>query len=60
MCLGDGFEVIRFVGVREHPVGQRGVDRGGHDVRGEDGRLRDAALCAYVLDGHFTRLEAGA
>ena len=33
MCLGDQLNVIRFVGMPAHAVGQRGIDRGGLNVR---------------------------
>ena len=59
MRLGDRLEIVGFVGVAEHPVGERGVDRRRSDVGREDGRLRHAALSAHVLDRHLAGLEAG-
>jgi hypothetical protein len=48
--LGERVEVVGLVGVREHAVRERGVDRGGDDVGGRDTRLGGAALRTHVVD----------
>ena len=50
MRLGHRLEVVGLVGVGEHAVGERGVDGGGAQIRGQHGRLRRAALRPDVAD----------
>ena len=59
MSFGHRLEVVGLVGVREHAVDQRGVDGRGHDIGGDDGRFRDAALRPRVADRHLSGFETG-
>ncbi len=58
--LGDRLEVVGFVGVREHAIGQRGVDCGGAEVGGQHRRLERAALRTHVADGRDSGRKLGA
>src|SRR5258708_1124376 len=53
MRLGDRLEIVRFVGMRAHRVGERGVDRrraeAGPDHRG----LFDAAEAPNIFQSHL-------
>jgi hypothetical protein len=53
MCFRDRLEVVGFVRVSEHAVGQRRIHRRRPDVRRQDGRLRDAALRTDEPDRHL-------
>jgi hypothetical protein len=44
MRLGHRLEVVGLVGVRAHAVGERGVDGGGAERRGQERRLGRAAI----------------
>ena len=57
MRLGQRIDIVRLVGVREHPVRQRCVDRGRLDVRAEHGGLLHAALRTDEADGRFPGSE---
>jgi hypothetical protein len=62
-ATGMGFrhrlEVVSFIGVTEHAMHQRSVDRRGPDIRGDDRGLCRASLSSHKADCHFSGLEFG-
>ena len=58
MGLGNRLEIVGLVGVAEHPVHQRGVDRRGLQVGGQHRRFGDTALQPDILNRHLAGLEA--
>ena len=60
MGLGDGLEVVGLVGVAEHAVGERRIDRSGPEVRRDDRGFLDAAQAAHIAQRHLARPHARA
>ncbi len=52
--------IIGLIGMGEHAVGQRRVDRRGDEIRAGDLRLTTAAQRADIFDRYFPRPEARA
>src|SRR5205807_6446053 len=59
MCFGDRLEIVRFIGMSEHPVRQRRIDGGRSDIGRDDRCFGNAALFPHELDGHFAWGQAG-
>ena len=59
MRLRRRMRVVGLVGMREHPVGQRGLDRPADDVRRGDGRDPLAAIRARELDRELAGRQLG-
>ncbi|HEV8316763.1 MAG TPA: hypothetical protein VGQ10_05115, partial [Vicinamibacterales bacterium] len=59
MRLGHRLEIVRFVGVAEHAVGQCGVDCRRPDVGRQNRGFTNAALSSYEPNRQLTGFETG-